>query len=77
MEATTMSTRTCRDCGNVLDENARGCPRCARNIEAENMIERFIWRRFVPSVIVMAFVVGALFYFFRWIKTGMSQQPMS
>ncbi len=60
-----MSTRTCRDCGNVLEQTARGCPRCAMNIEAENMIERLIWRRFVPGVILVAFAVVALVYFLR------------
>ena len=57
--------KTCRDCGNQLEQTARGCPRCARNIEAEEMIDRFFWRRFVPSVMVMAFIVGALIYFLR------------
>jgi hypothetical protein len=60
-----MSTPTCRDCGNVLEQNARGCPRCAMNIEAENMIERLIWRRVVPGVILVAFAVVALVYFLR------------
>jgi len=60
-----MSTRTCRDCGNELEPKARGCPRCARNIEAENMIDRFIWRRFVPCVMVIALAVIALVYFLR------------
>lgn len=60
-----MTTRTCRDCGNVLTQTARGCPRCAWNLEAENMIERFIWRRFVPGVVAVAFAVVALVYFLR------------
>jgi hypothetical protein len=60
-----MTTKTCRDCGNVLAQNARGCPRCAMNIEAESMVDRFIWRRFVPCVILVAFVVVALAYFLR------------
>ena len=55
----------CRDCGNQLEQTARGCPRCARNIEAEDMIDRFICRRFVPSVIAVTFVVVALIYFLR------------
>ena len=59
-----MSTKACRDCGNVLAQNARGCPRCARNIEAENMIDRFIWRRFVPCVVVVT-LAAALVYFLR------------
>jgi predicted amidophosphoribosyltransferase len=60
-----MSTKTCRDCSNVLEQAARGCPRCALNFDAENKIDRFIWRRFVPFVIVLAFVVVALVYFSR------------
>lgn len=60
-----MTTKTCRDCGKVLAQNARGCPRCAMNTEAENMIDRFIWRRFVPAVIVMALAVAVLVYFLR------------
>jgi hypothetical protein len=49
----------------MLESTARGCPRCAFNIEAENMIDRFIWRRFVPSLLALVFVVVALVYFFR------------
>jgi hypothetical protein len=60
-----MSTKTCRDCGNVLAQTARGCPRCAMNIEAENMIERLIWRRLVPGMIVLVVAVVALVYFLR------------
>jgi len=60
-----MSNRSCRDCGNVLEQNARGCPRCAMNVEAEDMIDRLIWRRFVPGVILLAFGVVALVYFLR------------
>ena len=60
-----MSTKTCRDCGNELEQNARGCPRCAMNMEAENMIDRLIWRRFVPGVILMAFAIVALAYLLR------------
>ncbi|HEX7333062.1 MAG TPA: hypothetical protein VF290_16280 [Pyrinomonadaceae bacterium] len=57
-----MSTKTCRDCGNVLAQTARGCPRCALNFEAENMIERLIWRRFVPFLIVLAVVISLLYF---------------
>jgi len=48
----------CRDCGNQLALNARGCPRCARNVEAERMIDRFIWLRLVP-LLVLALLVAA------------------
>jgi hypothetical protein len=60
-----MSTKICRDCGNVLEPAARGCPRCAMNMEAENMIERFIWRRVIPFILGIAFIVVALIYFSR------------
>jgi hypothetical protein len=29
------------------------------------MIDRFIWRRFVPGVVVLAVALAALVYFFR------------
>jgi hypothetical protein len=58
-----MSAKTCRDCGNVLEQTARGCPRCALNFEAENMIDRFIWRRVAPGVlVVVVLAVVALAY---------------
>jgi len=60
-----MSSKTCRDCGNVLEQTARGCPRCALNLEAESMIDRFVWRRFAPAVVVVALVIAALIYVFR------------
>jgi RNA polymerase subunit RPABC4/transcription elongation factor Spt4 len=58
-----MSPKTCRDCGNVLEQNARGCPRCAMNFEAEDMIDRLIWRRLVPGIIIVAAAVIAFIYF--------------
>ena len=60
-----MSAKTCRDCGNVLEQTARGCPRCALNFEAETMIDRFIWRRVLPSVGLAIFAVIALIYLLR------------
>jgi len=61
-----MTGKTCRDCGNVLEPEARGCPRCALNFEAETMIDRFIWRRFVPGVlVVVVLAVFALVYWWR------------
>ena len=56
-----MSTKTCRDCGNVLEQDARGCPRCAMNFEAEDMIERLFWR-LVPSVVVLVLAIVALYF---------------
>ena len=58
-----MSVRICRDCDYEIEPDARGCPRCALNLEAENMIDRFVWRRFVPGlVIVNLLAVVALIY---------------
>jgi len=60
-----MSAKTCRDCGYLLEPNARGCPMCALNLEAENLIDRFVWRRFVPGVILLVVAVVALVYLLR------------
>ena len=35
------------------------------NLEAENMIERFIWRRVVPGVVVIALLLIAWVYLVR------------
>jgi len=35
------------------------------NFEAETMIDRFIWRRFVPGIIVLALLIVAFVYFLR------------
>jgi len=35
------------------------------NFDAENMIDRFIWRRFVPGAIVIALLVVAFIYLLR------------
>lgn len=61
-----MSAMPCRDCGYILQPSDRGCPQCALNVEAENMIDRFIWRRFVPGVILLGILaIGAFVYFIR------------
>jgi len=60
-----MSAKTCRDCGNVLDHDARGCPRCAMNFEAENMIDRFIWLRILPGLVIVVLAIIALLYYLR------------
>jgi hypothetical protein len=50
----------------MLQPVDRGCPQCALNLEAENMIDRFIWRRAVPGVILLTILAaGALVYLFR------------
>jgi hypothetical protein len=61
-----MTTVSCRDCGYLLPQNARGCPQCALNLEAESMIDRFVRRRLVPGLIVVGLAIGfAVFYLSR------------
>jgi predicted amidophosphoribosyltransferase len=60
-----MSIKTCRDCGNVLEQTARGCPGCALNFEAENKIDRFLWRRVAPTLFVVVLVLFAFLYWWR------------
>lgn len=61
-----MSAMPCRDCGYLLRPGDRGCPKCALNLDAERMIERFIWRRFVPGLILLGILAaGALVYLVR------------
>jgi hypothetical protein len=47
----------------VLEPKARGCPRCALNFEAENMIDRFIWRVVLPVALLIVTAVIACVYF--------------
>lgn len=57
---------TCRDCGYIFQPIDRGCPQCALNLEAEAMIDRFVWWGLVPGVIVVALsAVLVLYYFLR------------
>lgn len=49
----------CRDCGYMLQPADRGCPQCALNVEAENLIDRFVWRRFVPGLILLGVLAAA------------------
>jgi hypothetical protein len=60
-----MKPKTCRDCGNLLAQEARGCPRCALNFEAEDEIDRFVWRRLLPSLVLVILAVVALVYLLR------------
>jgi len=53
-----MNPIVCRDCGRVLEAKVRGCPECALNFEAEEMIDHLIWRRILPAVVVLVLVAG-------------------
>jgi hypothetical protein len=41
-----------RDCGNMIDLHSHGCPTCARNLDAERMIDRFVlgWIHTCPNL---------------------------
>jgi len=60
-----MLSKTCRDCGNVLEQNARGCPQCALNFEAENLIGRFLWLLLAPSLLLIVLGVVVAVYLLR------------
>lgn len=61
-----MNVKECRDCGYVLEPNARGCSQCALNLEAESMIDRFVRRRIVPAIIVAAILAVAILLY--WVR---------
>jgi predicted nucleic acid-binding Zn ribbon protein len=54
--------KPCRDCGALVPSDARGCPRCARNLEAERMLARYFWGVFVPALVLIAAAVFYLIY---------------
>jgi hypothetical protein len=63
-----MNEKPCRDCGYLLGPNVRGCPRCALNVEAEAMIEHFVWRRLVPCLLGIVLIAAAgMVWWFRWL----------
>ncbi len=60
-----MSNLVCRDCGFQLQEDARGCPKCALNFDAEKMIDRLVWQRVVPGVAILMVAAITLIYLLR------------
>ena len=55
----------CRDCGAQLQDTARGCSRCAMNIDAEKMIDKFLLGRLVPAVAIAIVIVAVLSVYLR------------
>jgi len=53
-----MDSISCRDCGYQLAPDSRGCPECALNLEAERMIDRFVWRRVLPALALIAIIIA-------------------
>jgi hypothetical protein len=60
-----MSQRICRDCGVEMSLQSRGCTNCALNLEAENMIEKVVWRRIFPLLVILVAFIGAVLIY-RW-----------
>ncbi len=56
-----MNEKPCRDCGYLLDAEARGCPRCAMNVEAETMIERVVAGVLIAVSLIVA--AGVIYFF--------------
>ena len=60
------NTKPCRDCGYPLQAGLRGCPQCALNFEAENMIDLFVRRVVMIAVVILAvFGIGLAYYLLR------------
>ncbi|MGH9940852.1 MAG: hypothetical protein ACRD9R_00645 [Pyrinomonadaceae bacterium] len=43
----------CRDCQTMISTEAKGCPRCGRNLMAERMLGKYLWLVLVPAVAVL------------------------
>jgi hypothetical protein len=61
-EGKTISLKPCRDCGAMVSSTARGCPVCARNLEAERILARYFWLIVVPAILILSVAVAALLY---------------
>ena len=57
-----MKLKPCRDCGALVPADARGCSKCARNLEAERMIARYFWGLLVPALVLVTAAVVYLIY---------------
>jgi uncharacterized paraquat-inducible protein A len=60
-----MKEKPCRDCGYLLDAQARGCPRCAMNVEAERMIDRVVAAVFLIATVIVAGGIGLIYFGLR------------
>ena len=73
MDGQSLKTKTCRDCGNVLDQSARGCPRCALNFEAENAIDRFVQGLLLASLALVVLLVAGLVFLVAVVQPGLKR----
>ena len=51
-----MKLEACRDCGETVPAEARGCWRCARNLEAERMVAKYFWLVAAAVLLLACFV---------------------
>ena len=51
-----MKLKPCRDCSTPVPADARGCPKCARNLEAERMLAKFFWGGLTLALLAVVFV---------------------
>ena len=56
-----MTSIKCRDCGNLLAPDARGCSQCALNLEAEKMIDRFVLLAGAGLLVLVVIIVYFLY----------------
>jgi RNA polymerase subunit RPABC4/transcription elongation factor Spt4 len=56
-----MRLKPCRDCGELVPAGARGCPRCARNLEAERMLARYFWGGLALIVLAIVFATYLIY----------------
>ncbi|PYS91380.1 MAG: hypothetical protein DMF64_12450 [Acidobacteria bacterium] len=57
-----MKLEACRDCGALLPADARGCPRCARNLAAERRLAQLFWLVAVPVLVLLSCLIGYLIF---------------
>lgn len=58
-----MTLKPCRDCGGMVPSTARGCPTCARNLEAERMLQKYFWTAITGLVLILAVIFMYLLVF--------------
>jgi hypothetical protein len=56
-----MSLIPCRDCGKPIDPSSRGCSTCARNLDAERMIDKVVLAGLIFVVLTAAIVFVSYF----------------
>lgn len=44
----------CRDCGLEIDLDSRGCPKCARNLDAERTLAKVVRLALAAAAVILA-----------------------